>query len=698
MTSTKLTGELERRCAAGVQVAAAELAAPDPEGICATFGEWRGQTRRRPWTWLPGLCYEALAPLDVAFPENDEAVVIAGRVLIGVESDAGDVRRVWPRWQTASNETGELELAKGAPSQLHRRSLLSAVDTFWGRLAESSRAVGQAVAAGERDQADQLIRDSKRQLAEIAERLEITVERLVEAEREEAEQEAQAQDVGDDLDVWPIAIVEPGQEGDAPGDLQSDAPEEDAYYDAGAEHDHAGGQEDDGFMSLDPPATDTEPADGEAAFGVFDAERYLHAPLPDEPRQEVLWAPAHPPELEPELELDPEDASAGGPQPAPAGGPEPADDFDDAFDEEELLHDDQVVGDEPPVEPELEATQAMAAQTGDDVPHAAPEADETTLLDQVPADETVALDQVPEAPAEPERDKMWDLDELPAPGEYAELEQLNGRPQGADASDVDAPGDDAPEAEPAQADDEAVAVEPEEAAAVGKHAARPAQSPTVDDEAEAWSVADLAGDDDLDELSWDDDDFDPVALADRTEELQQAADNGAPDDESVPELAAEESEEADDTGELGEVSELDETGEEEDAGELEDLDEFGDVDELEDIDADAAGASESRETRKGPLRDEQGRIIPSRKARRMAAASAAVEAAEPTGELPELDDAPPPEPEPDVTDEQPLAGAGAATMAARTEAQNNTSILIFLGATTLGALLWFMLLATGLIG
>src|SRR5690625_4052596 len=272
MASTKLTGELERRCAAGVQMAAAELAAPDPEGICATFGEWRQQSRRRPWTWLPGLCYEALEPLGVTFPENDEAVVIAGRVLIGVESDATDVRRVWPRWQAAPNETGELDLAKGAPSQLHRRRLLSAVDSFWGKLADNARDIGQAVAAGQRDAADQLVRDSRRQLEEIVERIESAVDQLSLAEEEEAERE-EVEDVGDDLDVWPIDIVAPSEE-----------PAEEAEPQL--------------IDELVEPEPDPEARIG----GVFDAEQFLTTPLPDDVRQQVLWAPR--------ADADPEDAEA----------------------------------------------------------------------------------------------------------------------------------------------------------------------------------------------------------------------------------------------------------------------------------------------------------------------------------------------------------------------------------------------------
>lgn len=164
-----LVAELERRCLRGLAAAAGALAGDEASAVCATFAAWRSAARR-PWPWLPGLCFGALEPLGVSFPDDDEAAIVLGRMLIGAESDAGAAERALAALaDDAGDPTGELAI--DATGSLRRRSLLVAVDRFWEDLAAAMRRVHAPVVRGDRDGADWIIVAARRQLEDERERL-----------------------------------------------------------------------------------------------------------------------------------------------------------------------------------------------------------------------------------------------------------------------------------------------------------------------------------------------------------------------------------------------------------------------------------------------------------------------------------------------------------------------------------------------
>lgn len=219
MPTTPLTQELARRCAAGVQAAAGELTGTDAEGVCAAFAAWRSEARR-PWPWLPGLCIDALTDLAVSFPADDEAAVIAGRVLIAVETDVEAVQRSRRLWSAASDATGPLSQVD-LSGQLRQRSLLSAVDTFWGQLAAVARELHPVVVRHDRDAADRIVRGGRRQLEDAAERIATLAARVDDdgpAGHDPPAQPAPVDDERDETLIWSVADLDDEQ---LPADLPS---------------------------------------------------------------------------------------------------------------------------------------------------------------------------------------------------------------------------------------------------------------------------------------------------------------------------------------------------------------------------------------------------------------------------------------------------------------------------------------------
>lgn len=232
MPTTSLTRELERRCTAGLQTAANALVGADVDAVCDVYATWRQQSRR-PFSWLAGLCFEALEDLGVSFPADDEPSVIAGRVLIGVERDAGAVHRVRRVWESAAEDSAQPGHLADPSDQLRRRSLMSAVDTFWQQLIRITTELHGPVTDGDRETCNRIVRGGRRQLEDTADRLRLLSGRLdgeaemeiplTEPRRPEPDTSAQhpppetTEDPGrsweEDLAVWPISVVPPGTGG-----------------------------------------------------------------------------------------------------------------------------------------------------------------------------------------------------------------------------------------------------------------------------------------------------------------------------------------------------------------------------------------------------------------------------------------------------------------------------------------------------
>ncbi len=164
-----IAAELSARCLAGMVRAGELLAGEEPERVCATFGLWLSEARRA-WPWLPGLCYDALAPLGVAFPTEDRRAVVVGRLLVAAEKDAGAVTAALrslgsaerPRWEAPAGD------AAGA---LRVRRLAAAVDGFWSELARAASELHEVVVLRDRAGADRILGRARRRLEDVAEEI-----------------------------------------------------------------------------------------------------------------------------------------------------------------------------------------------------------------------------------------------------------------------------------------------------------------------------------------------------------------------------------------------------------------------------------------------------------------------------------------------------------------------------------------------
>lgn len=154
---TTVAGDVERRCRAGLAAAAAALYGHHGEATAAALHA-RQEAGAASWPWLPGLCYRALAALDVTFPGDDRAAVIAGKALVG--------RPVRPDRLAAAVR----ELARAAPAAKSSPDpdLAAAVDGFWAELADVAAQLGRSVRAGDDDAVDRLLAQARPRLRRAA--------------------------------------------------------------------------------------------------------------------------------------------------------------------------------------------------------------------------------------------------------------------------------------------------------------------------------------------------------------------------------------------------------------------------------------------------------------------------------------------------------------------------------------------------
>jgi hypothetical protein len=165
---------LDECCLRGLHSASSALAGHDPASVCAAFSQWRDEARRT-WPWLPGLCFDALEPLGVEFPADDDDAVVLGRLLVGAETDADAVEDALARLGARLHGGADLRASAGAElaagGTLRWQSLLSAVERYWADLTSVARRLHEPVAAADRDAADWIMLGARRQLESTVERV-----------------------------------------------------------------------------------------------------------------------------------------------------------------------------------------------------------------------------------------------------------------------------------------------------------------------------------------------------------------------------------------------------------------------------------------------------------------------------------------------------------------------------------------------
>ncbi len=135
-----LAEDAAARCRAGLGRALRALVDDAVEQTAAALHRPDHATPALPW--LPGLVYRALAPLGVAFDEQDRLAVAAGAALIGRPVPAARLR-------TALEGLPAAPPAASAPDP----ELAEAIEAFWQRLAEVAAELGRAWRAGDPDRA-----------------------------------------------------------------------------------------------------------------------------------------------------------------------------------------------------------------------------------------------------------------------------------------------------------------------------------------------------------------------------------------------------------------------------------------------------------------------------------------------------------------------------------------------------------------
>jgi hypothetical protein len=153
----ELADDATRRCRAGVGAAARALYAGAPSRTASALRD-RLESGASLWPWLPGLCYRALEPLAVGFPDDDRAMTVAGKALVG--------RPVRPERLAAAVRQlrGEAVDAAEAPDP----DVAAAVDRFWTQLARTARHLGEAVRAGDEDAVAHALQQAAPRLRESA--------------------------------------------------------------------------------------------------------------------------------------------------------------------------------------------------------------------------------------------------------------------------------------------------------------------------------------------------------------------------------------------------------------------------------------------------------------------------------------------------------------------------------------------------
>lgn len=164
--------DFEHRCLQGLGEAAAALAGEDPAVVCGTFERWEAE-RRRPWPWLAGMCWAALEPFGIAFPDGDRHAVVAGRLLVGSETDPLAVSAAIEALRNRPSPAAPPKGSRNTDSQavIQHRRLCAAVDAYWAAFMRAARRLHEHVREGDRAGADDLVVATRRRLEELADRL-----------------------------------------------------------------------------------------------------------------------------------------------------------------------------------------------------------------------------------------------------------------------------------------------------------------------------------------------------------------------------------------------------------------------------------------------------------------------------------------------------------------------------------------------
>jgi hypothetical protein len=163
-----------QRCLAGLAQGADALAGGDPAAVCRRFAAWKRSEGRRAWPWLPGLAWEAVEPLGVAFPAADRVAVTLGRFLVGVETNPQRVEDALAAVQAGQERPAASRILAGEREQ----GLLAALDAFWAAFARTAAALRPPVVDGDRARADAVLLASRRGLEAHARDLEAQARRL----------------------------------------------------------------------------------------------------------------------------------------------------------------------------------------------------------------------------------------------------------------------------------------------------------------------------------------------------------------------------------------------------------------------------------------------------------------------------------------------------------------------------------------
>lgn len=149
----------------GLASAAAALLGDDIEATLDALAGGHGEA----WPWLPGLCFKALEPLGVEFPEHNRHAVAIGKVLVGRpvrrEEVTVGLRRLRRRTPPAPRRAPSPELA-------------AAVDAFWEQLTPVAAELGRARRRGDADGPRRALEKARSELRERARQVRRAVREL----------------------------------------------------------------------------------------------------------------------------------------------------------------------------------------------------------------------------------------------------------------------------------------------------------------------------------------------------------------------------------------------------------------------------------------------------------------------------------------------------------------------------------------